>query len=226
MWCFYTPFLLHNLPESAQLPVILEISQSSMGNICAMVIFTIVTTCAIDWTKFYTATTVAYIMVAPFFIWATIYMVLKSSRNKTILYVACILILFSYLKFAFVIGTSYHVHSKHIIRTFVFLAAVLCMHIVCTILFIRSENLAIRSGWDKYDQDDIDSDTLSDFEDDILRNTEMSDVNSLSIEDVLQRVTTDIKYSETIISNNNLKKKLDNHTLPAINMDIENHSPM
>lgn len=28
MWCFYTPFLLRNLPESVRLPVILEISQS------------------------------------------------------------------------------------------------------------------------------------------------------------------------------------------------------
>ena len=225
MWCFYTPFLLSTLPESARLPVILEISQSSMENICSMVIFTIVTTCAIDWTKFYTRTTIVYILMAPFFIWATIYMVLKSSRNKTILYVACILIMFSYLKFAFVIGTSYHVHSKHVVRTFVFLAVSLCIHVICTILFVRSENLAIRSGWDKYDQDDIDSDILSDFEDDILRNTEMSSVNSLSIDDVLQRVTTDIQYSEKIISKNNLKKKLDNRDPPPVHMDIENHSP-
>lgn len=225
MWCFYTPFLLSTLPESARLPVILEISQSSMGNICAMVIFTIVTTCAIDWTKFYTGTNIVYIMVAPFFIWAAIYMVLKSSRNKTILYVACILIIFSYMKFAFVIGTSYHVHSKHVVRTFVFLAVSLCIHVICTILFVRSENLAIRLGWDKYDQDDMDSDTLSDFEDDILRNTEMSSVNSLSIEDVLQRVATDIKYSENIISKNHLKQKPGIREVPAVEMDIENHGP-
>ena len=199
MWCFYTPFMLNNLPKSTRLPVILEVSQAAMGNICAMIIMTIVTSCHITWTKFFSVTGCAYILIVPFFIWMGVYMILQSSRNKTILYVACVLITLSYLKFAYVIGTVYHVHSQHVVRTFVFLAFVLLLHIVFGILFIRSENFAIRLGWDKFDSDEIDSDSLSDFDEEILLDGEMQRVIPMSIDDVLNRVTRDIRESENVI---------------------------
>jgi len=199
LWCFYTPFMLQNIPGSTRLPIVLEISQTSLGNICAIVILFIVTTCQINWSKFYNATTLTYIFIIPVLIWVAVYMILKSSRNKTIHYVACIIIVFSYLKFSYIISQVYHVHSQHVVRTFVFLAFVIFINILFTILFFRNENLAIRSGWDKYDQDELCHDSLSDFEDDSLtQNPE----RSYTIDDVLLRVTSDIQQTEHIIRSN------------------------
>jgi hypothetical protein len=205
MCCFYTPFMLNSLPTDIHIPVILEISQASMGNLCAMVILTIVSSCHISWGKFFSVTTCAYIMIVPFFLWMGVYMILQSSRNKTILYVACVIITLSYLKFAYVIGTVYHVHSQHVVRTFVFLAFVLLLHVVFSVCFIRSENFAIRLGWDKFDADEQGSDSMSDFDDEILLDREMQTAPSMSIDDVLNRVTSDIRQSENVINSTRLK---------------------
>ena len=223
MCCFYTPFMLSNLPTGIQIPVILEVSQASMGNLCAMVILTIVSSCHISWGKFFSVSTCAYVMIVPFFLWMGVYMILQSSRNKTLLYVACVVITLSYLKFAYVIGTVYHIHSQHVVRTFVFLAFVLVLHVVFSVCFIRSENFAIRLGWDKFDADELGSDSLSDFDDEILLDGEMQAVPPMTIEDVLNRVTSDIRESENVIKGGRLKSapKTANAAVP----DIETPKP-
>jgi len=109
------------------------------------------------------------------------------------------------LKFAYVIGTVYHIHSQHVVRTFVFLAFVLLLHVVFSVCFIRSENFAIRLGWDKFDGDELGSDSLSDFDDEILLDHEMQIEPSMSIDDVLNRVTSDIRQSESVINSTRLK---------------------
>jgi len=203
MWCFYTPFLLVNMPDSTRIPIILELSQSSLGNMCAFVVVCIVSSCQINWSIFYTIHTCAYIMLVPLFIWATIYMILKSSRNKTVLYIACILMLFSYGKFTYIITAVYHVHSQHVVRTFVFLAFVVLVNIFFTIMFFRKENSAIRMGWDKSEQNDFCSDTMSDMDEESLNDDNMgSKERSYTIDDVLQRVTTDIQQTEHIMATN------------------------
>ena len=196
MWCFYTPFLLGNMPDSTRLPIILELSQSSLGNMCAFVVVCIVSSCQINWSIFGRIHTCAYIMIVPLFLWTAIYMILKSSRNKTVLYVACILMIFSYAKFSYIITLVYSVHSQHVVRTLVFLAFVVIVNVFFTIIFFRNENSAIRMGWDKYDQNDLCSDTLSDMDDDIIAMNE----RSYTIDDVLQRVTTDIQKTEHIMT--------------------------
>jgi len=213
MWCFYTPFLLVNMPDSTRIPIILELSQSSLGNMCAFVVVCIVSSCQINWSIFYRVHTCAYIMLVPIFLWATIYMILKSSRNKTVLYIACILMLFSYGKFTYIITAVYHVHSQHVVRTFVFLAFVVIVNIFFTIMFFRNENSAIRMGWDKSEQNDLCSDTLSDIDDESPNDDNMvSNERSYTIDDVLQRVTTDIQQTEHIMTKNNI------HASSAIEM--------
>ena len=213
MWCFYTPFLLGNMPDSTRIPIILELSQSSLGNMCAVVIVCIVSSCQINWSIFCSVNTCAYVMIVPFFIWATIYMILKSSRNKTILYVACILMLSSYGKFAYIITQIYHIHSQHVVRTFVFLAFVLLVNVFFTIMFFRNENFAIHMGWDKYEQNDLCSDTLSDLDEELFSDDNaISKERSYTIDDVLQRVTTDIQQTEHIMTTHN------KHASPTIEM--------
>jgi len=120
---------------------------------------------------------------------------------------------FSYGKFSYIISAVYHIHSQHVVRTFVFLAFVVLVNIFFTILFFRNENSAIRMGWDKSEQNDLCSDTLSDMDEESLNDDNMvSKERSYTIDDVLQCVTTDIQQTEHIMTTNKL------HAAPAIEM--------
>jgi hypothetical protein len=89
------------------------------------------------------------------------------------------------------------------VRTFVFLAFVLLVNIFFTVLFFRNENFAIRTGWDKYDHNDLCSDTLSDMDEEFLNEeASSSPERSYTIDDVLHRVTTDIQQTEHIMTKN------------------------
>jgi hypothetical protein len=112
----------------------------------------------------------------------------------------------SYCKFSYIIAKVYHIHSQHVVRTFVFLAFVLLVNVFFTVLFFRNENFAIRMGWDKYEQNDLCSDTLSDMDDELLdEEATGSPERSYTIDDVLHRVTTDIQQTEHIMTKNKLQ---------------------
>jgi len=112
----------------------------------------------------------------------------------------------SYGKFSYIITEVYHIHSQHVVRTFVFLAFVVLVNVFFTILFFRNENSAIRMGWDKYQQNDLCSDTLSDMDEELIDDDNIvSNERSYTIDDVLQRVTTDIQQTENIMTTNNLQ---------------------
>jgi len=86
----------------------------------------------------------------------------------------------------------------------VFLAFALVVNFLFTILFCRNENVAIRMGWDKQDQDELCNDSLSDLDDDspYQNQNNVNPERSYTIDDVLYRVTTDIQQTESIMRNN------------------------
>jgi len=205
--CFSTPFLISTVPESVRLPVVLEILQPSMSCFaaCLLCIVLFVTQTSGKYDSNYiniidsvlsSESEFVYIFLVPIFIWSSVYLIIKIIRSKTMSVLSCVFILFSYLRILQVACAVEHNSAKEVLA---FLGFVNTVYLILTIIFCRGENKAIQMGWAADREDDLyDDEYLSDCE---TRNSSQMEQfqPQYTIDDVLERVTSDIEHSERVL---------------------------
>jgi len=200
--CALVPFFLGNTPDSIRLPVLLETTQPAVSCIAALVLFSACATSTRGWLPgdlLDNSAFIAYICISPLGVWCAIYFIFKASRSKTTGHVCCTMMVVAYLKLLHV--TSLHQkHSHALQQVSIFVGCVCSLYALLLIIFTRMENKSIQMGWDgsQVEEGDEDDDYMS------SDGTGIQDSSHISprycIEDVLQRVTQDIKNTEYILS--------------------------
>jgi len=209
--CSYIPFFLGQTPDSIRLPVMMEMVQPSVSCLAAFVLFLICAPRNQQWDPgmwLQSPSFVSYVCLAPPAVWCAVYFITKASRSKTTMHVCCILTVAAYSKLLHVLG-HYPDQSRVLSQVGVFVGCLCACYTGLSLVFIRMENKCIQMGWDG-GQDDEDADDYgSDLE---LSSTSAGgafydrkpESESFSprytIEDVLERVSNDIKTTEYILS--------------------------
>lgn len=205
--CLSTPFLISTVPESVRLPVVLEILQPSMSCFaaCLLCIVLFVTQTSGKYDNNYiniidsvlsSESEFVYIFLVPIFIWSSVYLIIKIIRSKTMSVLSCVFILFSYLR---ILQVAFAVEHNSVKEVLAFLGFVNTVYLILTIIFCRGENKAIQMGWAADREDDLyDDEYLSDCE---TRNSSQMEQfqPQYTIDDVLERVTSDIEHSERVL---------------------------
>jgi len=218
--CSYIPFFLGHTPDSIRLPVLLEIIQPSISCMAAVVLFLACATSPHGWYAGHllrNPSVVAYMCVVPLGVWCAVFFLIRASRAKTTAHVCCILMVAAYVKLLHVMST-FPARGHGLRSVSVFVGCVCGVYTFLTVVFIRMENKCIQMGWDtgQDDDDDLDEDYDMDFS---ASNRPAHDGSQhydddgpiharYCIEDVLQRVTNDIKTTEYILSNPSSKATL------------------
>jgi hypothetical protein len=202
--CSYVPFFLDRTPDSIRLPVLLEIVQPSISCMAAVTLFVVCVTSHCDLVRngfIDSSGFIAYVCLIPVVVWCCIYFVIKATRTKTTGYVCCIFMLVVYIKILHTTST-FPVKKHGVQQVSIFVGCVCALYIVFMTIFIRMENKCIQMGWDSR-QDDEDDDYMSSDG----AGLNLQDTRQVSprycIDDVLQRVTQDIKTTEYILSHQN-----------------------
>jgi len=232
MWaaCSYIPFFLGHTPESIRLPVLLEIIQPSISCIAAVVLFLASATSQHGWSPvdlLRTPSMIAYLFLVPVGVWCAVFFLIRASRSKTTAHACCILMVAAYSKLMHMMS-AFPARGHGLRSVSVFVGIVCGVYSFLTVVFIRMENKSIQMGWDtSHDDDDEQDDEYGmnmDFSasDGTTRNgRQFYDEDDgpiharYSIEDVLQRVTNDIKTTEYILSNPQSKSTL-SHSTPRV----------
>ena len=205
--CSYVPFFLDRTPDSIRLPVLLEIVQPSVSCIAAVTLF-VASAFSHSHSDFvrngfmHSSGLVAYVCLIPIVVWCCIYFVIKAARTKTMSYVCGIFILVVYIKILHTTST-FPVKKHAVQQVSIFVGCMCALYIVFMTIFIRMENKCIQMGWDSRQDDEEDDDDMS-YDG---AGVNLNDTHQVSprycIEDVLQRVTQDIKTTEYILSHQN-----------------------
>ena len=205
--CSYVPFFLDRTPDSIRLPVLLEIVQPSVSCIAAVTLF-VASAFSHSHSDFvrngfmHSSGLVAYVCLIPTVVWCCIYFVIKAARTKTMSYVCGIFILVVYIKILHTTST-FPVKKHAVQQVSIFVGCMCALYIVFMTIFIRMENKCIQMGWDSRQDDEEDDDDMS-YDG---AGVNLNDTHQVSprycIEDVLQRVTQDIKTTEYILSHQN-----------------------
>jgi hypothetical protein len=217
--CSYIPFFLGHTAQSIRLPVLLEIIQPSISCMAAVVLFLACATSQHGWFPGHllrTPSVIAYLCVVPVGVWCAVFFLLRASRSKTTAHVCCILMVAAYFKLIHVMS-AFPARGHGLRSVSVFVGFVCGVHAFLTVVFIRMENKCIQMGWDTGQDEDEDLDDNGDYG--MGMNFSASDGPTRDgrqlydddddepmharycIEDVLQRVTNDIKTTEFILSN-------------------------
>jgi len=200
--CSLVPFFLGNTPDSIRLPVLLETTQPAVSCIAALVLFLACSTSTRGWLPgalLANPALIAYICIAPLGVWCAIYFIFKASRSRTTGHVCCTMMVVAYLKLLHV--TSLHQkHSHALQQVSIFVGCTCSLYAILIIFFTRMENKCIQMGWDASQDEEGDED--DDYMSADGRGIQNSSNTSprYCIEDVLQRVTQDIKNTEYILS--------------------------
>jgi len=235
--CLCTPFFLGQTPDSIRLPVLMEIVQPSVSCLAAFVLFL---ACAISdnpWQSrdlLQSSSVVAYVCFAPAAVWCAIYFVIKASRSKTTTHLCGILMVAAYSKLLHVMHHNSR-HNRGLSQVSIFVGFLCAVYTGLILIFIRMENKCIQMGWDG-GQDDDDADDYG-FDLDMSctstggghkHSQHGDDSDNFSprycIEDVLQRVTDDIKTTEYILSHPEAKSTVVLRT-PPISTQLVSPSP-
>ena len=207
--CWTIPFFLGRTPESIRLPVVLEIMQPSLSCLASVVLCVacIVTPCG--WMHRHLLNSpvfVAYVSLVAPAVWCAVYFLIKASRSRTTGHVCCILVLAAYIKLLHLIQARNN-QSRAVQQVSVFVGCMCGLYAALMVLFIRMENKSIQMGWDTDQDEDDDRVYMSDG---IGMNRGLSDDRQADtrsprycIEDVLERVTSDIEATELILSKTN-----------------------
>jgi len=225
--CLCTPFFLGQTPDSIRLPVLMEIVQPSVSCLAAFVLFLACATSDNAWQSrnlLQSSSVVAYICFTPAAVWCAIYFVIKASRSKTTTHLCGILMVAAYSKLLHVMH-HHSTHSRGLSQVSILVGFLCALYTGLTLIFIRMENKCIQMGWDG-GQDDDDADDYG-FDLDMsststggghkhFQHGNESDNFSprYCIEDVLQRVTDDIKTTEYILSHPEAKTTIVLRTPP------------
>lgn len=202
--CSYVPFFLHRTPDSIRLPVILEIVQPSISCFAAIVLFAVSISshsALVQRGLVHSSGQIAYICLIPVLVWCVVFFVIKAARTKTTSYVCCIFMLVVYIKILHTTST-FSVKKHGVQQVSIFVGVVCALYIMFMTIFIRMENKCIQMGWDSRQDDEDDDFMSSDGMGVNLQNTRQNSPR-YSIDDVLQRVTHDIKTTEYILSHQN-----------------------
>jgi len=214
--CSYVPFFLHRTPDSIRLPVILELVQPSISCFAAVVLFAVSVSshgALVREGLVHSSGQTAYICLIPVLVWCVVYFVIKAARTKTTSYVCCIFMLVVYIKILHT--TSTFSVKKHGVQQVSIFAGVMCaLYILFMTIFIRMENKCIQMGWDSRDDDEDDDFMSSEGTGVNLQDTRQISPR-YSIDDVLQRVTHDIKTTEYILSHQNIPGAHAERSTPA-----------
>jgi len=223
--CSYIPFFLGHTPDSVRLPVLLEIIQPSVSCIAALVLFLACATSQHSWVPgplLQSPSFVAYICLVPIGVWCAVFFIIRASRRKTTTHVCCMLMVAAYLKLVHVMR-AHPERGRRLGELSVFVGFVCAFYTVFTVIFIRMENKCIQMGWDS--SQDEDDDTDDEYNDMVIRNQARSRQEGhygehdilprYCIEDVLQRVTDDIKTTEYILSHPTGKVTSSNQPQPT-----------
>ena len=228
--CSYIPFFLGHTPDSIRLPVLLEIIQPSISCIAAVVLFLACATSQHGWSAgdlLRTPSVIAYLCVVPVGVWCAVFFLMRASRSKTTAHVCCILMVAAYIKLIHTMS-AFPARGHGLRSVSVFVGFVCGVYSFLTVVFIRMENKCIQMGWDTGQDDDDEHDddyginmgfSVSDGPTRNGRQFYDDDAGPIharySIEDVLQRVTNDIKTTEYILSNPQSKATL-SHATPSV----------
>ena len=202
--CSYVPFFLHRTPDSIRLPVILEIVQPSISCFAAIVLFAVSISAhggLVQEGFIYSSGQIAYVCLIPVLVWCVVFFVIKAARTKTTSYVCCIFMLVVYIKILHTTST-FPVKKHGVQQVSIFVGVVCALYILFMTIFIRMENKCIQMGWDSRQDDEDDDFMSSDGMGVNLQNTRQNSPR-YSIDDILQRVTHDIKTTEYILSHQN-----------------------
>ena len=218
--CFYIPFFLGSTPDAIRLPVLMEVVQPSVSCIAAFLLFAI---CAISqdgWTPWHLLNCphlVAFILLAPPGVWCVIYFIMKGARSKTSTHTCCILMMASYIKLLHAMN-FYPSHGGAFEQVCVFVGSFCALYVGLTLVFIRMENKCIRMGWDSGQEEDEGDEYGNELDltnvsngagHSQIDNMELEDFTPrYCIEDVLHRVTEDIKNTEYILTHPSSKTRL------------------
>jgi len=140
--------------------------------------------------------TVVHVFCVPVGIWGTVYLIMKCVRSKTLSVVCCLLICFSFVR-TLQVADTVDIRNRDVTKTLIFVGCLNIIYIILTINFCRAENKAVQTGWDADREDDLyDGDAFM-MSDDMRSQHEQRP--NYTIDDVLDHVSTEIKYSQEML---------------------------
>lgn len=167
MWwftCFYAGPLLDSIPGNMRMPVIVEKSQMSTFGIAMAALFVVLgvtRSSAFDFVQIQSAMGDIYLLFGAPCIWACIFCLCHSVREKSSLGLTVPLSIVSLVKSFTMLRADFW--EKQNAQVFVASSVVSTSYLVSVVYFMRVENVAIRSGWGTRGND---LEVLSDGDDD------------------------------------------------------------
>jgi len=139
---------------------------------------------------------------------------MKALRNKTSSYACSLLTISIFFKLLYTARAD--AHSNHTIKCVMAFAGCVCaLYTVLTVTFIRMENKSIQLGWDtEAEEEMLDLECLSDSDGSVREHIVSP---RYCIEDVLERVSQDIKATEIVLGT---QTKI--NSLPLANTQVPN----
>ena len=207
--CFCVPFFLSSIPDSVRLPVVLEILQPSLTCLASVLLCITLFVTQQEKERYHTNqdnvilavlsewVTVVHVFCIPGGIWVSVYLIMKCIRSKTLSVVCCLLICFSFVR-TLQVANTVDIGNGDVKKALIFVGCLNFLYIIVTINFCRAENKAIQTGWDADREDDLyDGDAFM-MSDDMRSQHEK--MPNYTIQDVLDHVSTEIKYSQEMLN--------------------------